>query len=238
MLWIAVCDDEVMECSRTATKIRGILDEMNVPCTIRQFYNGRELLQSPESFDIIFLDIIMGGMDGMRTAQLVREKAYDKLLIFISASRDYVFDAYDVEAFHYLVKPVDEGKLKHVLKRALERQRQTPRDYIVVSRERQTRKLFLDSVRYFEIWGRQIEVHEEHEVFTWYEQIGALERQLKGKGFFRCHKSYLINLGHVEVYNRKEAILDNGERILIARRRYEQFCQEMVEYMRKSGGIL
>ncbi len=74
MLWIAVCDDEVMECSRTATKIRGILDEMNVPCTIRQFYNGRELLQSPESFDIIFLDIIMGGMDGMRTAQLVRER--------------------------------------------------------------------------------------------------------------------------------------------------------------------
>ena len=158
--------------------------------------------------------------------------------MFFSSSRDYVFDAYDVEAFHYLVKPVDEGKLKHVLKRALERQRQTPRDYIVVSRERQTRKLFLDSVRYFEIWGRQIEVHEEHEVFTWYEQIGALERQLKGKGFFRCHKSYLINLGHVEVYNRKEAILDNGERILIARRRYEQFCQEMVEYMRKSGGIL
>ena len=70
-----------------------------------------------------------------------------------------------------------------MLKRALERQRQTPRDYIVVSRERQTRKLFLDSVRYFEIWGRQIEVHEEHEVFTWYEQIGALESSLRAKDF-------------------------------------------------------
>ena len=108
----------------------------------------------------------------------------------------------------------------------------------MVSRERQVRKLFLDSVRYFEIRGRQIEVHEEQGVFTWYEQIGALEKQLEGKGFFRCHKSYLINLGHVEVYNRQEAVLDNGERILIARRRYEQFCQEMVAYVRKNGGIL
>ena len=180
----------------------------------------------------------MEGMDGMETARQCRRMDFDRMLVFFSSSRDYVFDAYDVEAFHYLVKPVDEGKLRHVLGRAVERERQLFREYIVVSRDRQVRKLFLDSVRYFEIRGRQIEVHEEQGVFTWYEQIGALERQLKGKGFFRCHKSYLINLGHVEVYNRQEAVLDNGERILIARRRYEQFCQEMVAYVRKNGGIL
>ncbi len=238
MISIAVCDDELLDCVTISAQIRTIMEELGAAFCIEQFQSGGELLKSLGRFDIIFLDILMEGMDGMETARRCRSLVFDKVLVFFSSSRDYVFDAYDVEAFHYLVKPVDEGKLKHVLKRALERQRQTPRDYIVVSRERQTRKLFLDSVRYFEIWGRQIEVHEEHEVFTWYEQIGALERQLKGKGFFRCHKSYLINLGHVEVYNRKEAILDNGERILIARRRYEQFCQEMVEYMRKSGGIL
>ncbi len=67
MLWIAVCDDAVMECSKLAGKIRGILEEMEVSCTIRQFYSGQELLQSSESFDIIFLDIIMGGLDGMGT---------------------------------------------------------------------------------------------------------------------------------------------------------------------------
>ena len=109
---------------------------------------------------------------------------------------------------------------------------------MVISKDRQSRKLFLDNVRYFEIRGRQIQVHEKGEVFTWYEQIGTLEKQLKGKGFFRCHKSYLLNLRYVEVYNRQEAVLDNGERILIARRRYEAFGQEMLAYMRKNGGIL
>ena len=85
--------------------------------------------------------------------------------------------------------------------------------------------------------GRQINVHEEKESFTYYEQIGNLEKKLTGKGFFRCHKSYLLNLKHVEAYNRQEAILDNGERILIAKRRYESFCKEILAYMRKNGGI-
>lgn len=232
MLWIAVCDDEVMECSRMATKIRGILDEMEVPCTIRQFYGGRELLQSSETFDIIFLDIIMDGLDGMRTARLVREKAFDKLLVFISASRDYVFDAYDVEAFQYLLKPVEDKKLKSVLRKAVRKTEERSQAFIIVSRERQKKKLFLDDIYYFEIRGRMIDAHGRGGIFSYYEQIGLLERELQGKGFVRCHKSYLVNLKYVDVYNRQELVLDNGERIAIAKRRYEAFCEAILKYMR------
>ncbi len=232
MLWIAVCDDEVMECSRMATKIRGILDEMEVPCTIRQFYSGRELLQSSETFDIIFLDIIMDGLDGMKTARLVREKAFDKLLVFISASRDYVFDAYDVEAFQYLLKPVEDKKLKSVLRKAVRKTEERSQAFIIVSRERQKKKLFLDDIYYFEIRGRMIDAHGRGGIFSYYEQIGLLERELQGKGFVRCHKSYLVNLKYVDVYNRQELVLDNGERIAIAKRRYEVFCEAILKYMR------
>ncbi len=232
MLWIAVCDDEVMECSRMATKIRGILDEMEVPCTIRQFYSGRELLQSSETFDIIFLDIIMDGLDGMKTARLVREKAFDKLLVFISASRDYVFDAYDVEAFQYLLKPVEDKKLKSVLRKAVRKTEERSQAFIIVSRERQKKKLFLDDIYYFEIRGRMIDAHGRGGIFSYYEQIGLLERELQGKGFVRCHKSYLVNLKYVDVYNRQELVLDNGERIAIAKRRYEAFCEAILKYMR------
>lgn len=187
MLWIAVCDDEVIECSKLAGKIRKILEEMNVSCTIRQFYSGRELLRSLETFDLIFLDIIMGGLDGMRTAQLVRERAFDKLLVFISASRDYVFDAYDVEAFQYLLKPIEDKKLKKVLQKAIQKTERRSPAFILVSVERQKRKLFLDEIYYFEIRGRMIDVHGTGGVFSYYGQIGLLETELEGKGFFRCH---------------------------------------------------
>ena len=215
-----------------ATKIRGILDEMKVPCTIRQFYSGRELLQSSETFDIIFLDIIMDGLDGMKTARLVREKAFDKLLVFISASRDYVFDAYDVEAFQYLLKPVEDKKLKSVLRKAVRKTEERSQAFIIVSRERQKKKLFLDDIYYFEIRGRMIDAHGRGGIFSYYEQIGLLERELQGKGFVRCHKSYLVNLKYVDVYNRQELVLDNGERIAIAKRRYEAFCEAILKYMR------
>ena len=139
MLAIAVCDDEIIECCYIARKIRGILEEMKVSCTVRQFSSGHELLHSSENFDIIFLDIIMRNLDGMRTAQMFREKAFDKILIFISSSREYVFQAYDVEAFQYLLKPVDEKKLKRVLQKAIRKIENHTQEFIIVSRERQNR---------------------------------------------------------------------------------------------------
>jgi len=238
MLSIAVCDDEVIECCNMARKIKEILEDMKIPCIIRQFCNGRELLQAPESFDIVFLDIIMQNMDGMKTAQIFHEKASDKILIFVSSSREYVFEAYDVEAFQYLLKPLDGRKLKRVLQKAVLKAVSRSQEFIIVSRERQKKKVFLDDIYYFEIKGRIVDVHGPEGIFTYYEQIGELENKLRDKGFFRCHKSYLINLKYVNGYNRKEALLENGEKIVIAKRRYEEFCQEVLKVMRENGGIL
>ncbi len=238
MLWIAVCDDEVIECCRMAQKIKEIMQEMKMPCVVRQFYSGRELIASPDSFDIIFLDIIMRGPDGMETARLFREKAFDKILIFMSSSREYVFEAYDVEAFQYLLKPVDDRKLKSVLQKAVHKTEIRSQEFIIVSRERQKKKLFLDDIYYFEIKGRIVDVHGPEGIFTYYEQIGELEDKLRDKGFFRCHKSYLINLKYVEGYNRQEVLLENGKKIVIAKRRYDEFAQKMLKVMRENGGIL
>ena len=216
MLMIAVCDDEIRECLHLSKQIRIILEELNVPYTIKQYNNGQQLLQDADEFDIIFLDIIMCGMDGMKTAELLRHNFSDKILIFISSSRQYVFDAFAVEAFEYLVKPLDEQKLRRTLLRCISKITRHAEDFIIISKGRQTRKLFLDEIRYFEMRGRLIEAHGMHPTFSWYEQIGTLETALSDKDFVRCHKSYLINLKYVEVYNRQEATLDNGEKILIA----------------------
>lgn len=179
MLSIAVCDDEVIECCSMAKRIKEIMGEMKVPCIIRQFQSGRELL-----------------------------------------------------------KPVDHRKLKSVLQKAVLKTERRSQEFIVVSRERQKRKMFLDDIYYFEIKGRVVAVHGAEGVFTYYERIGELEDKLGGKGFFRCHKSYLINLKYVDGYNRQEAILENGEKIVIAKRRYDRFVREVLVVMRKNGGII
>ena len=165
MLSIAVCDDEVIECCKIAGKIKELLKEMKIPCVIQQFFSGRELLQSCDQFDIIFLDIIMRNLDGIQTAQIFREKAFDKMLIFISSSREYVFDTYDVEAFWYLLKPIDEKKLKRVLQKAVRKTETHSQEFMIVTKERQKKKVFLDNIYYFEIKGRQIDIHETTSIF-------------------------------------------------------------------------
>lgn len=238
MLSIAVCDDEVMECCNMAKRIKVIMEEMKIPHMIRQFQSGRELLGALENFDIVFLDIMMQDLDGMKTARIFREKASDMILIFVSSSREYVFEAYDVEAFQYMLKPVDGRKLKRVLQKAVLKTESRSQEFIIVSRERQKKKIFLDDIYYFEIKGRVVEVHGPEGIFTYYGQIGELEDKLRDKGFFRCHKSYLVNLKYADGYNRQEVILENGEKIVIAKRRYDRFIQEMLEVMRKNGGII
>lgn len=237
MLSIAVCDDEIVTCCNIAAKIKDITAQMNVPCIIRQFNTGQELLQSPDIFDIVFLDIIMRDPDGMTTAHSLRRKSPDIILIFISSSREYVFDAYDVEAFQYLLKPIDTKKLRNVLNKAVHKTETRSHEYMMVSTERQMKKLFLEDIRYFEIHGRKIDIHTADGILTYYEQIGVLEKRLQGKGFCRCHKSYLINLKHVDTYNRQEVILDNRDKIILAKRRYENFTKEVLSYMKESGGI-
>lgn len=237
MLMIAVCDDEVRACLQLRKQIQTILEEQHIPHIIKEYTSGRQLLQASEEFDLIFLDIIMDGMDGMQTAELFRQNFYDKLLIFVSSSRQYVFDAFGVEAFEYLVKPVDAQKLRRTLARCIAKTERSSEDYIIISKDRQTRKLYLNEIRYFEIHGRLIETHGKSPVFSWYEQIGTLETMLSDKDFFRCHKSYLVNLKYVDVYNKTELTLDTGEKILIAKRRYDSFCEAILKYMCKSGGI-
>ena len=238
MLSIAVCDDEVIECCNMAKKIEAILEEIKIPCMTCQFQSGEDLLQALESFDIVFLDIIMQDLDGMKTAKMFREKANDKILIFVSSSREYVFEAYDVEAFQYLLKPVDDRKLKSVLHKAVLKTESRSQEFIIVSRERQKKKLFLDDIYYFEIRGRIVDVHGPEGVFAYYEQIGELENKLQDYGFFRCHKSYLVNLKYADGYNRQEVILENGDKIVIAKRRYDRFVQEVLKVMRENGGIV
>ena len=121
----------------------------------------------------------------MKTAQLFRRKASDKILIFVSSSREYVFEAYDMEAFQYLLKPVDGRKLKSVLQRAVLKTESRSREFIIVSRERQKSKLFLDDIYYFEIKGRVVDGHGPEGVFTYYEQIGGAGEKTAGQRLFQ-----------------------------------------------------
>ena len=108
---IAICDDEVSMVQILEEKIKKLLPD----AVIDKYLSGDELIASGSKPDILFLDIQMPGMDGMETAKVLRQDNENMILIFVTAAEEYVFQAFDVGAFHYLVKPFSDEKLKEVV---------------------------------------------------------------------------------------------------------------------------
>lgn len=118
---IAICDDETALRETLQRNIEKHCYNAGIPCRIYGFDSGDKLLAQPAENipDILFLDIQMPGKDGMRTAKELRRKNRDMILVFVTALPEYVYEAFDVNAFHYLVKPFDDAKLYEVLDNAL-----------------------------------------------------------------------------------------------------------------------
>ena len=112
---IAICDDEVSMVQILEEKIKKLLPD----AVIEKYLSGEKLIASGSKPDVLFLDIQMPGMDGMETAKMLRQDNEDMILIFVTAAEEYVFQAFDVGAFHYLVKPFSDEKLKEVVTKAV-----------------------------------------------------------------------------------------------------------------------
>ena len=189
MLKIAICDDE--------QPIREYLKRLVKKCTegeIRLFADGGELLADPTAFDLILLDISLNREqnaaepDGMETARKIRERS-DALIIFVTALREYVFEGYDVGAFHYLLKPIDEQKFTEVMDRAICQIRSKKNvEPLVIKVGGNYVRIPVDDILYAENQARKIMLHtkSKKEPYCFYEKMEVLEQKL-GDRFFRSH---------------------------------------------------
>ncbi len=238
MISIAVCDDDLLECCALAEKISTLLGFKQLEYDIRQYGSGEELMKAPIAFDLIFLDIRMKTMNGLEVAEELRRRGKPFILVFVTLSEDYVYEAFDVEAFHYLLKPIDHEKLAKVMNSAMTKLNVRQDGFIIVHKNRQKIKVALEDIIYLEITGRVTKIHCQDYEVEYYEQISTLEQKLKGQDFFRCHKSYLVHFKNVVSFDKHEIVLENGERVLMSKRRYQEFTKGMMRYLKKAGGIL
>lgn len=229
---IAVCDDDDKIRKHLVGMIRSFTDKCENPVQILEFSGGEELLVSEGKPDIVIMDIGMGGMNGMEAAARLRQVS-DAILIFVTALKDYVFDAFDVGAFHYLLKPVDENKFFEVLERALgeiEVRNGKKRAGFTVKTLEGFRTVKSNDIYYAENIARKIVLHTKEGDISYYEKMEHLEKQL-GNGFFRCHRGYLVSLDKVKQYDSRQIELINGDTILLSRQKYPDFVQAYMKYM-------
>lgn len=230
---IAICDDE----SRIREGIHSILAEAFPEIGIREFDSGSALLQAAKEGyqpDIAALDIAMEGMDGMETAKRLREFT-DTIVIFITGRKEQVFQAFDVRAFHYLLKPVEKEKLISVMADAVAevKKNQNLPKYMLVKTAGGFRKVNLEDILYAESEGRKVILHLKQEVLEFYEKMEELEQKL-GEGFYRCHRGFLVSLAQIRGYDSTSISMSNGERIFLAKRKYGEFVQTYCRFLQEN----
>ena len=233
---IAVCDDEKNIRSYLVSLIR----KQDIECSIMEYASAEEYLADGREHDLVFLDIEMGGSDGMGLARHIREMDARRqpIIIFVTGYEKYVYDAFDVGAFQYLVKPVDEQKFAEVFSRA---ERQILSWQILSEAEQEKKKLViqyagegkaipLNDIYYMESQNHNIVLFLKSGKLEYYGKIGDLEEELAGQ-FYRIHRGYLINLSHVEGYDRTEVRMANGDKLLLSRYKYDGFVQAYMDYI-------
>lgn len=231
---IAVCDDEQTVREELARLILRCDDE----CMVDVFDTASPVLSGSMEYDILFLDIQMPGTTGVEAARALRERGWDTEIIFITALKEYALEAFDVSAFSYLVKPIDPDRFREVFLRAEElcRRKKADRGGEIFIHTRQDHiRLKKREVLYAESQLRKVSLHTPNGCFELYATMDEAATML-GDGFFRCHRSYIVNLGAVTRYGNEEITLNNGETINLSRHRYQDFVRIYMRYL-KAGGV-
>lgn len=230
---IAVCDDEKEACAELRRLIRRERPDAEVVC----FCSCRQLLMSGQRFPIVFMDVRTEGASGIEAAKALRRKDEAAVLIFVTALKEYVFEAFDVSAFHYLLKPVSEDKFREVFAKAWEeadRREQKRGEQVFFRTKSRSFTVPQKDILYVESRGRKVDIHTLRECVTVYATMNGLEEQL-GSPFYRCHRGYLVNLARVAEYETDKILLENGETVLLAREKYAEFDRTYLEYLKSEG---
>ncbi len=232
MIRIAICDDEKHMSDHIRAMVSDFFRKKNREICLRTFSSGEELLSYDGQIDILFLDIQMKGMDGMETARKLRDSKFRGFLIFITVLKEMVFQSFEVQAYDYLVKPVEEKQFEKTIERLYTSMQNASEDSLLVQKGYEGRIIPKDEIVFCEIIDRKIYLNlASGEVVDYYERIENLETKL-GSHFFRCHRSYLINLKHLKGYKNGTACMDNGKEVPVSRLRSKEFSSVVLQYMK------
>lgn len=253
---IGICDDMLEVREMIADLVR-----RRCPAEDICLYDAGNSLLAEESLpDILFMDIQMPGIDGMETAKMLRERKRQICIIFVTVMSDMVFEAFDVGAFHYLVKPFSQEKFYEVLTKAVDwsaEQKKIMEQYhncsvndvkrgghrvqpeeerricIVVKQGGMSTRVFLRDIIYAEVFNRKVLLHTITGDIEYYGKLTDLEKQA-GEAFFRVHRAYLVNMAYVVRYNAHVITLEKGQ-VMIAKQKYGEFVKAYLKFCKQEG---
>lgn len=219
---IAICDDEQDQIEYISSIISVWKKREGHTCDVSTFHSAEEFLfayEENKTFDILLFDVEMKNMNGIELAKYVRKDNNRAEIIFITSHVEFIGEGYEVDALHYLLKPISKEKLSQVLTKAIEKLSIEPPS-IVITVEGETVKLYEADILYVESMLHYLTIVTKEQEYRLKEKISALEKRMSDD-FYKVHRSYLVSLKHIIRISRGSVMLSNGKEIPLSRGKYD-----------------
>lgn len=212
---IAVCDDEERFRSDIKKHIDKIYNSLDV--VVDSFSGGKELIAAFEvrPYDLVFLDIEMPEMDGITLAKKLRSLSEKINIVFLTGHVEYALEGYEVNALRYLTKPVQEDKLKEVLRYVADKM--TEKRQLLIKADGEEYLLDVSDILYLEAQNQYIMIYTSDAEYLVRYNLTDYENELKSDGFFRTHRGYLVSLGKVKKLGKNEVIMEGNASVPVSR---------------------
>ncbi len=234
---IAVCDDSVIDREYVISFLRKWAEDKQQNVEIQSFVSSEQFLfqyEEEKDYDILLLDIEMGEMDGVSLAKKIRHGNERIQIVFVTGFPDFIAEGYEVDAVHYLLKPIREEKLRICLDKAV-RNLGIKEDVVFLQINNEMEKYTKREISYIEVFAHACTLHTISGDIEVKVSITELEKKL-GQGFVRTHRSFLVNMEKIKRITRTDVVLDDGRMVPLARRNYAFVNKAFIAYFGKMQG--
>ena len=229
-LKIAICDDEQNQIEYITSLVSSWSAGEGHSCEIRTFTSAEEFLfqyEDNKTYDIHLLDVEMKNITGIELATRIRKDNNRAEIVFITSHFEFIGEGYEVDALHYLIKPITADKLAQVLTKAAAKLSIEPPS-VVISCEGETVKQYETDILYVESFLHYIVIHTKEKEYKIKESISAFEDKLSDD-FYRIHRSYLVSLKHITRISRTSVNIGSTE-LPLSRGKYDDINRAFIEH--------
>ncbi|WP_042276582.1 LytR/AlgR family response regulator transcription factor [[Clostridium] dakarense] len=228
---IAICEDEIIQANQLERLFRKYEKNENVVFNIDKFSSGELLIDNGyDKYDIIVLDIKMEKINGIEVAKIIRKTNENIKLMFVTAMEKYWPEGYNVNAFRYIVKPIDENKFYEEINNIINAVNKT-KAFITINNDGNLKTISINNIKYLEILHRKVHINTISGVYTSNQTLRYWNKKLYSYGFANPHSSYLVNMKYVTGISKEKVTLLDGETIYVSQRKYKDFKNRFIKYI-------
>lgn len=233
---IGILEDEQAVADKIISFVRQYFAERDREVETTYYPDAFALIENYHAnLDVLFMDIQMNVMNGMEAAGYIRQRDPHVIIVFVTNLAQYAVDGYAVNAFDFILKPVDYHgfamKLDRICK---ELEHRKPDEFITVKTKAEVLRLNISDILYVEVRAHDLTYHTKQGNVIARGTLKTLAQELGKRYFSQCSNCYLVNLAHVRKAN-KTILLSNGEELFISQGKRKQFMSELAKYI---GGTI